>query len=704
VRKSWWNEVILTFLCVAFGLMFGARPVIGASPEPGLQMDGWAIETDNIDPKNYFGETVANGMIGLVSSTLPFQSAKTFINGAYDVLRQGEPSCILSGFDFLRLELRIDGSSVNEVHRFHQTLELKGAFLKTSFEVGDKASVIYGLRALRQLPYNALMDITIVAKRPLTIMVASTVSSPGESLLSDVKMYPSRIEFPGRLEPPHLLAASGRTPGGITVAAAQGFIFEEPPDVAPAVMDRTDVAQQQSTTDAPLAQVFSKVLAAGETYRFAIVGATLTSAHVNNPLNEAQRLTAFALVQGTRGLIAQHTRDWNTLWESDIRIDGDVETQRDVHSMLYHLYSFIRNGTGYSIPPMGLSRGWDGYLGHIFWDADTWMLPTLLVLHPDLARTMLDYRYERLPAARRRAAAHGYQGAMFPWESAATGDEDAWSTDLGEFEHHISADVALAAWDYYRVTRDRDWLREKGFPLIQSTADFWVSRVTRNGPGHYDIKHVFAVDEYARDVDNDAFTNAAARENLAVATAAARVLGVTPKPDWMQVRENIPILRFPNGITREHATYGGEQIKQADVSLLSYPLKEITDTRAIRRELAYYEGRTDHSSGPAYSNAALAILYERLGMPQNAFQVFKSGYLPTRRPPFGTLAESAEGQNPYMATSAGGLLQTMLYGFGGLEITDRGLVQRKMKLPRGWKSLTLTGIGPSRRAYHVDER
>ena len=106
---------------------------------------------------------------------------------------------------------------------------------------------------------------------------------------------------------------------------------------------------------------------------------------------------------------------------------------------------------------------------------------------------------------------------------------------LREYTNHITGDVALAAWQYYCVTQDKQWLMEKGWPILQATADFWASRVERNGPGHYDIDNVVAADEWAENVDNNAFTNGAAIANLRNATAAAKVLGLTPDPDWQLV-------------------------------------------------------------------------------------------------------------------------------------------------------------------------
>jgi trehalose/maltose hydrolase-like predicted phosphorylase len=345
---------------------------------------------------------------------------------------------------------------------------------------------------------------------------------------------------------------------------------------------------------------------------------------------------------------------------------------------------------------MGLSGL--GYNGHVFWDTELWMYPAVLLLHPELAKSMIEYRYKRLESARQNAFGKGYKGAMFPWESALTGVEETpvWALS-GPFEHHITACVAIAAWNYYCVTQDKNWLKEKGWPILSATADFWASRVERNGPGRYDIKNVVAADEWAENVDNNAFTNAAAKANLKYATDAAKLLGIAADPDWMNVAANIPILKFPDGVTKEHAAYAGEKIKQADVNLLAYPLHEITDREKIRKDLEYYEPRV--GSGPAMTHAIFSILYARLGDGKKAFESFHNGYTPNLLPPFRVIAETAGGINPYFATGAGGMLQAVLNGFGGLEITPKGIVQIKTAMPPNWRSLKLTGIGPDKKIY-----
>jgi trehalose/maltose hydrolase-like predicted phosphorylase len=653
--------------------------------------EGWTLEAEKVDPAHYAGVTIANGMIGLLSSSVPFHHDQALINGAYEATRPDEVSSILSTFDPVNTYVLIDGQFIerlDQVTDFRQRLDLKHAVFTTSFAVGTKATVTYRVRALRQLPYSALLDVTVEAKQPIALGAIALLQAPAS--LRETRTSYRSIELAPEYRV-RLAAASARGPaGGLSVAAAQSFIFDEAAKAAPAVAAGSEGLS------------FNKALPAGTSYHFAVVGSTLTSAHHGDPLNEALRLTAFAALQGTSHLVASHEAAWDDLWRSDIVIEGAEDTQRDIRSMLYHLYSFIREGTSASIPPMGLSRSVMGYNGHIFWDAELWMYPALLVLRPELAKPMLEYRYERLSAARRNAAAHGYAGAMFPWESAATGDEDTPSAALsGVLEHHITADVGIAAWNYYRVTQDRQWLRERGYPLIKETADFWVSRVSRNGPETYDIKNVQAADEYTANVDNDAFTNGAAKANLAAAMAAARVLRLTANPQWEQVRARIPILKFPDGVTREHATYNGETTKQADVNLLAYPLDEISDPAAIRRDLEYSQPRVDHLHGPAMTKSIFSILRQRLGETDEAYQMFRESYQPNQRPPFGVLAESASSQNPYFATGAGGVLQSMLFGFGGLRISDRGIVQTDSRLPAEWKSLTLTGVGPQKRTYTI---
>jgi trehalose/maltose hydrolase-like predicted phosphorylase len=159
---------------------------------------------------------------------------------------------------------------------------------------------------------------------------------------------------------------------------------------------------------------------------------------------------------------------------------------------------------------------------------------------------------------------------------------------------------------------------------------------------------------------------------------------------------------MPDGTTKEHATYNGEGIKQADVNLLAFPLKVITETSQIKKDLEYYKTRVPDAGTPAMTQAIFSLLYARLGDKENAYHWFKDAYLPNLNPPFRVIAETKGGTNPYFATGAGGVLQSVLMGFGGLDITPAGIVQLKSVLPENWKKLTITGVGTSRKTYVVN--
>ncbi|HEX5154610.1 MAG TPA: glycoside hydrolase family 65 protein [Parafilimonas sp.] len=654
--------------------------------------DPWIIKASTIDPSKYYGITVANGMIGIVSSPEPFKVKDVVLAGAYDLYGRGRVSNFLKSFNLLNMYLEVDGKRLDaaSVTNFKQQLDMQHASFTTSFDYGDKASVQYTYYALRHLPYTVLMNMSITAKKDIKITAASVMEAP--DALRDVENYYNEIDRPHVTI--SLLTSQAKSPTGkLLMCASNTFLFDEPHGSEPKVI------HEMWDNNMHLMK-FSKAIKAGTTYTYSVAGSSITSAHHQDPLNEAERLTLFAKLEGKDRLINFHNKAWDSLWTSDIIIDGDPQSQQDVHSMLYHLYAFSREGTGYSLSPMGLSGL--GYNGHVFWDADLWMFPALLVMHPELAKNMVEYRYERLDEAKRNAFSHGYKGAMFPWESAETGVEETpvWALS-GPFEHHITADVALAAWNYYCVTQDTSWLRSTGWPILSLTADFWASRVERNGPGHYDIKNVVAADEWAENVDNNAFTNAAAIANLKAAIAAARIAGMKANSDWQNVADNIPILKMANGITQEYAGYKDTGIKQADVNLLAYPLKTITDTTQIRKDLEFYSTRVPDEGTPAMTQGIFALLYSRLGDGEKAYHWFKDAYEPNLNPPFRVIAETKGGTNPYFATGAGGILQAMLMGFGGLDITPKGIIQIKTALPKQWRSLTLKGIGVDKKTYSI---
>ncbi len=650
----------------------------------------WLIEAKNIDPKNYYGVTVANGMIGLVSSAEPMTVKDVVLNGAYDYYQRGRVSNILKTFNHVNMAMDVDGQrlSSTNISNYQQSLDMKEASLTTSFE-NNKLTVSHTLMALRHLPYTALSIITIKAKKDLSVTPMSVIEAPDH--LTDVHNLYSEIERPHVTIP--LLTSIGKSPSGkLILAVSNSFIFGEPHGQEPKLV------HEDWDYNRHLAK-FHKQLKAGESYQFAVVSSATCSSEYNDPMNEAERLTIFAKLEGTQRLLDRHKEEWNELWKSDIVIEGDAQVQKDVRFALYHLYSFARAGTAYSLSPMGLSGL--GYNGHVFWDTELWMYPPLLVMQPSIAKSLLEYRYQRLEAAKKNAFSHGFKGAMFPWESSAEGTEDTpvWAL-TGPFQQHITGCVGWAFWKYFQVTKDKIWLKERGYPVLKEVADFWASRVERKSPGKYEINNVIGANEWQENIDNNAFTNGMAITALRCAALAAKELSIVPDPDWETVAQNIPILKFPDGTTKENATYNGVEIKQADVNLLSYPLDVITDPIQVEKDLKYYEPRMS-SNGPAMGNSVLSVLYSRLGRPDKASELFVKSYKPNEVPPFGVLAETAGGTNPYFATGAGGFLQAVIFGFGGLQFTDLGITQNKSRLPKNWNSMKLKNVGANHQDFIV---
>ena len=405
---------------------------------------------------------------------------------------------------------------------------------------------------------------------------------------------------------------------------------------------------------------------------------------------------------------------WPTLWQtSDIVITGDPEAQQVTHANLFYLLSSTYPGSDHSIPPMGLSS--DIYGGHIFWDAEIWMMPALIVQHPDYAKSIIDYRFKTLGQAKKNAKMHGFAGAEYAWESADTGAEMA----PAEFsqERHITADVGWAAWQYYLWTSDKVYLQKQGWPVLQATAAYWVSRVTHGVDGKYHIEKVISPDETAGVVNDDAYTNAVVQANLRAATAAAQAVGQGADPRWSLIAD---ALFFPQdktrGIPAENAAPMPERFsaKQADTLLLIHPLGKAIDPVTVGKMLDFYSAHTI-KNGPAMTASMQAVVAAKLGRGPESLDQFHDSYRPFMRGPWDAFAEKRTSNRVYFCTGMGGCLQSVLYGFAGLQVVEPGQKAAGTKiasdsvaslyadphLPPGWGGLSVKGVRFHGKAYDV---
>ncbi|WP_138498200.1 beta-phosphoglucomutase [Nostoc sp. PA-18-2419] len=467
-----------------------------------------------------------------------------------------------------------------------------------------------------------------------------------------------------------------------------------------------------------------------------------TSREIETPVPAAQKKLAYLSDYAT--LLKANEQAWDEVWQqSDILIEGDTTA---AFAVRYNLFQLLiagpRHDDKVSIPAKTLSGF--GYRGHIFWDTEIFMLPFFVFTQPAIARNLLSYRWHTLPGARRKAAHYGYKGAMFSWESAATGDEvtPRWSlpTDFyGEDvriwcrdrEIHINADIPYAVWNYWQATGDDEWMQKYGAEMILDAAIFWGSRVEFNPERQkYEIRGVIGTDEYHEFVHNNIFTNRMAQWHLEKAIAVCdwladkypqrarelqEKLQLTSEQQyyWQDIIAKILLFYDPSTELIEQceeffqledinlADYEGRDrsmqailgiektnkyqvLKQPDVLMLLYLMRESTDfpysEKALQTNWDYYAPRTDITYGSSLGPAVHAILASNLNLSTEAYKLFMHGAMVDLEDNRGNTSDGIHG------ATAGGVWQAVIFGFGGIQFTENRLIANP-HLPANWTRL-----------------
>lgn len=630
--------------------------------------DGWTLTATESDTANYSSPLIGNGQLGAVIDRSGLKAERVFDASVVERGRDTRVSSIIPTIVPLNLTVTANSKS-SPVTDWSQCLNMHNGQVTTSYSIPG-LQVECTMTALRSMPDAILAELKFKAAERVTVgignkpLVPSSLDNPK---ITDRRFRADHVE---RL-----------------IKRAEGSFNREADAVVSSIAFILPEGWNAIGTDSA-----SITLSRGQTSTLSVISASVSTAEFADAWNESERQVLYALTTGTDELLRRHNGAWDKLWQGDIIIEGNPELQAHTRAALYNIYSALLPGSRRSIAPMGLSS--NHYYGHIFWDADTWILPALAILQPELARSMADYRIDCLPQARRRAAAYGFEGAMFPWESDDLGEEATPTLALtGPLEHHITADVARGAWLTFCATADTAWLRNEAYPLLRDCADYWASRAERNADGTYSIKGVVGADEYASGVNDNAFTNGAAMRALQYAATGARTLGLTPSPEWERIASALKFHQIDGSdVIAEFEGYDGRQIKQADVALLAFPLDILTDPRIIDRNIRYYDSKIDSLNGPAMSHSAMAVNYARMGMPEKAARYIDRAYRPNLRGPFHNLSETPGNNHVYFATGAGGLLQALIFGYAGLDIDptgNNGIVTRGGSLPRSIKSITV---------------
>ncbi|GAB1691662.1 glycosyl hydrolase family 65 protein [Krasilnikovia sp. M28-CT-15] len=424
-----------------------------------------------------------------------------------------------------------------------------------------------------------------------------------------------------------------------------------------------------------------------------------------------------AQADGFEHLLAEHRAAWARRWRRvDVRIPDDPEVQRGVRFALFQLWCAAGRHDESAVGARGISGS--GYAGHVFWDADVFVLPALVSMDPEAAAAMVRYRLHRLDAARAAAAECGRRGARFPWESAASGRDvtprsgyvggEPVVIRTGELEEHITADVAWGAVHAATWSGRTDLLTGAWRPLLVETARYWASRVRTDAAGRAHIDRVIGPDEYHEEVDDNAYTNVMARWNL----RAAAALGPAAAADgergvWSDLADRLVDGYDPaTGRYEQFAGYDGlepllatdlaspplaadvllgrdrvarsQLIKQPDVLMLHHLVPQETRPGSLGANLDFYGPRTSH--GSSLSPALSAALLARDRRPDAALALLRLALRLDVEDATGTTAAGL-----HMAT-LGGVWQAVLLGFAGVRV-ESGALRVDPCLPDAWNAL-----------------
>ena len=386
----------------------------------------------------------------------------------------------------------------------------------------------------------------------------------------------------------------------------------------------------------------------------------------------------------------------------------------------------------------------EGYKGHSFWDTEVFILPYYMMTQPNTAKMLLEYRYNTLEGARRKAKENGYEGAMYPWESAWIDDGEVtplWGeADVvtgetlpiltGLIEQHISADVSFAVWQYYNATQDEDFMNRCGYEIIMDTARFWASRLEWNEAlERYEINDVIGPDEYSEHVNNNAYTNYLAAYNMKLAVTLMDCLASgseTQKAVFERlnqaldldrtknlIQERLPKVYLPKpdemtGIVPQFDGYF--DLKEIDLKKYKestvvgtiykdYNMEQISAMQVLKQSdlvvLMYllddlFDGETKKKNYFYYETRTLhdsslsksthSVLANDLGLHDEAYAFFKGASTVD-------LGEEMRSSNAGIhSASMGGVWQSTVLGFGGVRIVD-GKLRIAPSLPKQWKKL-----------------
>ncbi len=701
-------------------LLLFTFPLFGFSEETDPT---FILETKSLQP--YFPGYIGNGYFSLVTTQLGITDAPSYMARVFDHGKDDVPRIAIlpawNGIDIHNGQnwlSKINPTDTN-IASYHQRINMHHGILQTHYQWrdGEKVTEVDAESFVsRSNPHLAAVKLTVTPHYSGLVSVSFTLRdwpSPNRMPLEKLTKYEPgpnekwpRVWYPGNMivkeHNSNVTTQIGKawmtsTAEGRNTTVAQAMETRWPSDLK-GINTKTQNVEGFISIDV-------EFQAENKPYTFYKFLAIESSHDTNDPAKAVNEIIDSLKSRSYESVLSENTRAWRELWETDVLLEGDPELQKMVHSMIFYLLCSLGKDTNFAIPPMGLAS--DGYYGHMFWDGDTWMFPALLVMHPDLAKSMVMFRYKTLDAARQKAKSMGFHGAMYPWEADELGNETTphFAVQNATSEIHVTGDVALAQWQYYLATGDKNWLREFGYPVLHDTADFWVSRVTYNKEkSRYEIHNVVSVDEGLIGINNDTYTNAVAKKNLDLAITASDVLGVAKNPEWKKVSDGMFIPYDETGSHHPPYENAPEAKLGSVVPLLSYPLQVPMSEQAKRNNLLQAVKRLEEEgTGAMMGVTLLTVVAGELGDKELFEKLFPISYKGYLRPPFNALAETPRNDGTNFITGAGGFLQQLIYGFTGLRLNEDGLTKKySMMVPSSIKKLRLKNFKVRNKKFDME--
>ena len=685
--------------------------------------------------------TVANGYVGTRGSLdegTSLSAPATYLAGVFDIGADGVdiPELALAP-DWTGLTINVEGNALSleagEALDHRRILDLRQGIVWREWRHRDPDGRVTRLRFLRLASladrHALLQSLTLVPENySATLRIETRLEQPARHDPSPEDLRESPLLLPAETEADGSNVLVWRTRvTNMSVAIAGASTLRTESDEA---IERT-----AEISEGRLVERWEWEAQFGTTYRLDRLVTMHASRDGAAPDGAAVAHLEQYADDWRYSLANAHVRAWRErIQAADVTVEGDPEAQRALRFASYHMISAANPDDPFvSVGARALTG--EAYKGHVFWDTEIFLLPFYTFTWPEAARALLMYRYHTLPAACEKAHRLGYEGALFAWESAGTGEDVTPSSAVtpegevvriltGEQEHHISADVAYAVWQYWEATADDDFLREAGAEILLETARFWASRGREEADGLYHIRLVIGPDEYHEGVDDNAFTNGMAQWNLQRGAEVAHILAKRWPERWRELAERLDmredeIHRWQDlaqvvylgqnpesGLIEQFQGYFGledidlgaypgrkvpmdmllgrartqrsQVLKQADVVLLLYLQWDRLAPTVRDANFRYYEPRTGH--GSSLSPATHALVAARLGDVEMAHRYFRQA---GRIDLDNNMGNAAGGV--HMA-ALGGLWQAAVFGFGGARWSPDELTLDP-RLPADWHRL-----------------